>query len=145
MLAIPALGDFARGVVVFCCTPCAVSSGVVMTAIAGGSVSMALMLTVVANLAGVFTTPVLLPLFMRSDSDITIDAVSMLINLILTILIPTIGGKVRSPTFVYTICMRNLRLKRGQYYIPMYVYRASEALKSHMCMWLVLTRADYRL
>jgi predicted Na+-dependent transporter len=57
-----------------------------------GNGSLALLLCVVGNSIGIFTVPYLLK-FMLSSGGVSLDAVKLLINLIICILVPLVIGK----------------------------------------------------
>jgi solute carrier family 10 (sodium/bile acid cotransporter), member 7 len=59
---------------------------------AKGNVALALMLCVVSNLVGIVTVPFILK-GMLSKADTSINAVSLLIKLAITILVPLVVGK----------------------------------------------------
>ena len=81
------------GFIIFCTMPTTVNSGVALTGAAGGSTPLALLLTVLSNMLGIFTVPFFLSLLL-SLGGIVIDARPLLIKLILTLLVPLIVGKV---------------------------------------------------
>eukprot|EP00192_Tetraselmis_astigmatica_P006473 CAMPEP_0117687150 /NCGR_PEP_ID=MMETSP0804-20121206/22956_1 /TAXON_ID=1074897 /ORGANISM="Tetraselmis astigmatica, Strain CCMP880" /LENGTH=440 /DNA_ID=CAMNT_0005499143 /DNA_START=94 /DNA_END=1416 /DNA_ORIENTATION=- len=89
------------GFAVFCCVPTTLTSGVTLATQAGGNGALALMLTVTTNVVGVFTTPLMLSLMLSlsgmdtaATGDITFDTGALILKLILTILLPTLVGKV---------------------------------------------------
>lgn len=57
-----------------------------------GNAALALLLTSASNLIGIVSVPFLLKLII-SSSDISIDAVKLLLQLLLTILVPLVIGK----------------------------------------------------
>ncbi len=62
---------------------------------AGGNTALALMLLVLTNMLAVFTVPFLFRAVLSSNADsVSISATSLLLNLVITILIPAIVGKV---------------------------------------------------
>ncbi|KAG5190133.1 cysteine proteinase cathepsin F [Tribonema minus] len=89
--------EFAYGLTVFCAVPTTLASGVSMVTQAGGNGALALLLTVVTNLTAVVTTPFWLSAMFKSKSQgtngATIDPVSLLQKLIVTVLVPLVFGK----------------------------------------------------
>ncbi|EKX54247.1 hypothetical protein GUITHDRAFT_160851 [Guillardia theta CCMP2712] len=55
--------DFKLGMIIFFCMPCTINSGSVLAKQAGGNFASALLLTVMGNMLGIFTCPLLLWLF----------------------------------------------------------------------------------
>jgi sodium/bile acid cotransporter 7 len=84
----------AIGLVVMATVPPTLSSGIVMTQIAGGNVAKALFLTILLNLIGVFTIPFMLQLTLDSVGIISISPLPLLKQLILIVIIPFIVGMV---------------------------------------------------
>eukprot|EP00878_Enallax_costatus_P028780 GHUV01031122.1.p1 GENE.GHUV01031122.1~~GHUV01031122.1.p1 ORF type:complete len:337 (+),score=111.54 GHUV01031122.1:130-1140(+) len=99
----------ALGLGVFAAMPTALSSGITFTQQLGGNVSLALLLTVVSNILGIFTMPFMLPhivaaspLSAAADAGVTsagagvLEPVPLLLQLCQTILLPTmIGAAIR--------------------------------------------------
>jgi len=82
----------AMGLVVMATVPPTLSSGIVMTGIAGGHVAKALFLTILLNLVGVFTVPFMLQLTLDNVGIIPISPLPLLKQLILIVLIPFLAG-----------------------------------------------------
>lgn len=82
------------GLVIMSTVPPTLSSGIVMTQIAGGNVPKALFLTILLNLVGIFTIPFMLQLTLESVGIITISPWPLLTQLILIVLIPFVVGMV---------------------------------------------------
>ena len=80
------------GLVVMATVPPTLSSGIVMTQIAGGNVPKALFLTILLNLVGIFTIPFMLHLTLESIGIISISPWPLLKQLILIVLIPFLVG-----------------------------------------------------
>lgn len=80
------------GLVVMATVPPTLSSGIVMTQIAGGNVPKALFLTILLNLVGIFTIPFMLHLTLESIGVISISPWPLLQQLILIVLIPFLVG-----------------------------------------------------
>jgi len=81
----PAL--FQTGMQVYFIVPCTIAGGVILTAQAGGAVALSVMLTVVCNLAAVFTVPPLVSWIIAFE-NVKLDSVKLLIKLVLTVLLP---------------------------------------------------------
>ena len=60
--------EFRTGLQVFFATPTTVNMGVVLTEQAGGNVILSLILTVVANIIGIFTVPLMLGMLVDFDN-----------------------------------------------------------------------------
>ncbi|KAI7856162.1 SBF-like CPA transporter family-domain-containing protein [Circinella umbellata] len=94
------------GLVIASCTPTTVSSNVVMTKNAGGNEATALMNAALGNVLGIFVSPALLQIFQdplinatpENDTsntvDGTIDFVSVLKQLGITVLVPLVVGQI---------------------------------------------------
>jgi sodium/bile acid cotransporter 7 len=75
------------GMILFNVVPTTLNVGVALTASAGGHVVLALFFVIISNLIGIFTVPVLLsPLV--SVSSIKLDPIHMILELLLTIVVP---------------------------------------------------------
>jgi sodium/bile acid cotransporter 7 len=75
--------------------PCTLSSGVVMTAAAGGNMAHALLITVVANSLAIFTIPIILAWLLSLAGDagvIFIDKAGMMLRIGLLVLLPLAAG-----------------------------------------------------
>ncbi len=80
------------GLVVIAAVPPTLSSGVVMTDTAGGSTFLAMTITIIYSFVGVFVLPVMLPWCLASDAGITISPLSMLKDLFILIIVPSLIG-----------------------------------------------------
>lgn len=80
------------GLVVMATVPPTLSSGIVMTGMAGGNVAKALFLTMLLNLVGVFTVPFMLELTLGSAGLVSLSAWPVLRQLVLLVLIPFVAG-----------------------------------------------------
>jgi sodium/bile acid cotransporter 7 len=90
--------EFSYGLAVFCIVPTTLTSGVTLVTQAGGNGALALLLTVTTNMLGVVTSPFMLDAVLKSEgsktsSDVSFDAVSLLVKLIVTVMIPLFLGK----------------------------------------------------
>lgn len=98
--------EFAVGLALFFSVPTTLSSGPILVGQALGNVALALMLTVVTNIVGVFTAPLFvtwsLDIFVADqgsdsetgeDVDIDLDPVPLILKLVFTIIVPISVGK----------------------------------------------------
>jgi sodium/bile acid cotransporter 7 len=85
--------EFKRGLALFAIMPTTVSSGLVMTAEAGGNTALAVLFSVGTNLAGIVTVPLFLAAVMGSAADGGLDPGKLILNLGLVILLPLAAGK----------------------------------------------------
>jgi sodium/bile acid cotransporter 7 len=87
----------ALGLVVMATVPPTLSSGIVMTQLAGGNVAKALFLTIVLNLIGVFSIPFMLQLTLGSAGLVALSAWPILKQLLLWVLAPFVIGALLQP------------------------------------------------
>ncbi len=80
------------GLLVQSAVPSTLSTCIVMTKLAGGRGSWALMLTVIINILGVFSIPFMLDLTASENIDFVIDPLSLLQKLVLLVLCPLLLG-----------------------------------------------------
>lgn len=92
--------ELARGLALFVCGPSTLSSGVVLTAEAGGSSAVALLLTVLTNTVAVAVTPFTVTLAFASQASKPgeteveqLDPVPLILALLLFVLLPLAVGK----------------------------------------------------
>lgn len=86
--------ELMTGLIIFCCLPTTVTSGVVLTGSAIGNVPLALLLSVSTNLLGVLTVPAVLSIvFANMKGGIKLDPWPLLIKMVINILIPLAVGK----------------------------------------------------
>eukprot|EP00304_Pavlova_gyrans_P011932 CAMPEP_0206043336 /NCGR_PEP_ID=MMETSP1466-20131121/8591_1 /ASSEMBLY_ACC=CAM_ASM_001126 /TAXON_ID=44452 /ORGANISM="Pavlova gyrans, Strain CCMP608" /LENGTH=408 /DNA_ID=CAMNT_0053418135 /DNA_START=1 /DNA_END=1227 /DNA_ORIENTATION=+ len=91
-LPLPLPPEFSIGFVLFCSMPTTINSGVALVVQAKGSFALALMLTVLTNLIGVFTVPFFLSLVLELGR-VRISPVDLLTKLLVLILAPLVVGK----------------------------------------------------
>ncbi|XP_065676297.1 uncharacterized protein LOC136092305 [Hydra vulgaris] len=91
--AIHNVDSFRAGLIVYFSTPCTVSSGILMVTQIDGNTALAVMLTIVTNIVGIFTTPLFLKWILTIGSQIKLDVSSLLLNLSLCLLLPILVGK----------------------------------------------------
>lgn len=80
------------GLIVVSCVPPTLSSGIVMAETAGGNVLLAMMMTVVYNLVGVVSMPLIITLCVSGDSNIDTNPLKMFLDLVLLVLLPFFAG-----------------------------------------------------
>jgi len=86
--------EFQVGFLLFCTMPTTINSGVALAQSAKGSFALALLLTVLSNLIGIFTVPFFLSLLLTSVPGVaSIDAAPLLAKLMLMIFLPLLIGK----------------------------------------------------
>ncbi|MCW8889472.1 MAG: bile acid:sodium symporter, partial [Sedimenticola sp.] len=90
LLALPA--GAAIGLVVMATVPSTLSSGIVMTQLAGGDGVKALFLTILLNLLGVFTIPFILPVVLENVGTIVLSPWPLLKQLLIIVLTPFLIG-----------------------------------------------------
>lgn len=84
---------FQIGLALFFCMPTTLSSGIALTGQAGGNVALALLLTVLTNVAGIFTVPFVLAQLLETVGRVELSAQDLLVKLCLSILLPLAAGK----------------------------------------------------
>ena len=80
------------GLIVMCCVPVTLSSAIVITELARGNTIWSLLITIVMNLVGIFTIPMMLQFSLREAEGVNISAWNLLVKLILLVLLPFIAG-----------------------------------------------------
>lgn len=90
---LPLAPPYQLGLALFCCMPTTLSSGIALTGQARGNVALAVLLTALTNLVGIFTVPFLLTALIGSLSEVELSAGELLGQLILSILLPLAAGK----------------------------------------------------
>ncbi len=88
---------FQIGLALFCCMPTTLSSGIALTTQARGNVALALLLTVLTNIGGIFTVPFALALLLnpvlQAIGPVELSAADLLAKLCVSILLPLAAGK----------------------------------------------------
>lgn len=92
LLALPA--GAAIGLVVTATVPSTLSSGIVMTQLAGGDGPKALLMTIILNLLGVFSIPFMLQWVLSQGGVVELSPWPLLKTLVMIVLIPFIIGMV---------------------------------------------------
>jgi len=80
-----------QGMAIFCAVPTTLSSGVAMVASANGNIGLALIITTVTNLLGVFTLPWSMSVIF-SGAHVEIDGFKTLVHLVVQTLVPLLSG-----------------------------------------------------
>ena len=95
------------GLIIIACVPPTLSSGIVMAETAGGNILLAMMMTVVYNLVGVVTMPLVISTLVAGNSEIDTKPLKMFIDLVLLVLLPFFVGwaiqkfaKLKSPAWM---------------------------------------------
>ncbi len=84
------------GLIIVSCVPPTLSSGIVMAETAGGNVLLAMMMTVIYNLVGVVSMPLVISCLVSGSGDIDTKPLKMFLDLVLLVLLPFfIGWAVR--------------------------------------------------
>jgi solute carrier family 10 (sodium/bile acid cotransporter), member 7 len=90
--------DAAVGIVINGAAPVTIASGMVMTAMALGNVSLSLLICVLSNAAGVATIPIILKILLGTGSaPVSLPVLQMLAGLAVKVLIPTAIGQLLRP------------------------------------------------
>ncbi len=86
LLGLPAAA--ALGLVVMASMPPTLSSGVILTENAGGHTLWAMLLTILLNLAGIFTIPFVLGLTLELSAEVAVSPWPLLLRLLTVVLLP---------------------------------------------------------
>lgn len=90
LLALPA--GIALGIIVKATVPPTLSTCIVMTQLSGGYPLWALVITVVLNILGVFSIPIILGLMLEGAINVDIEVFTLLQTLVMIVLIPFLIG-----------------------------------------------------
>ncbi|XP_043703101.1 probable sodium/metabolite cotransporter BASS4, chloroplastic [Telopea speciosissima] len=91
--------EFVTGLAIFSCMPTTLSSGVALTQLVGGNSALALAMTVISNLLGIFIVPLSLSKFIAAGVGVPVPTEQLFRSLIATLLVPLILGKVTRDIF----------------------------------------------
>lgn len=80
------------GLIIVSCVPPTLSSGIVMAETAGGNILLAMMMTVIYNLIGVVSMPLVISTLVAGNSEIDTQPLKMFIDLVLLVLLPFFVG-----------------------------------------------------
>ena len=86
------INQFRIGITIFASVPTTLGVGVALTLQSKGDTVLALLLTVVSNLLGIVTIPVMLGGFFTNGGSIVIDQVTLAYKLSITVLVPISAG-----------------------------------------------------
>jgi sodium/bile acid cotransporter 7 len=87
-------GDSLIGLLVIASAPPTLASGIIITTLAGGSTALAVLLTVLGNMAAVLIMPVGLQITLSLTTAIQLPVAAMLAKLLYLIVLPTAVGQV---------------------------------------------------
>ncbi len=82
------------GLVVMATVPPTLSSGIVMTQVSGGNAALAVLLTMLLNLVGIFSVPFVLNLTLAVGGEVPIAPWPLLVKLLLLVALPFAVGKI---------------------------------------------------
>jgi solute carrier family 10 (sodium/bile acid cotransporter), member 7 len=88
------------GIFLVAVMPTTLSSGVIMTGVAGGNMAHSLFITIVSNVIGIFSIPLILSwllLFINQAKELVIDQGAIITKLFILVLIPLILGIYTKP------------------------------------------------
>ncbi|KAF9607456.1 hypothetical protein IFM89_035594 [Coptis chinensis] len=85
--------EFVTGLAIFSCMPTTLSSGVALTQLVGGNSALALAMTVISNLLGIFMVPFSLSKFIADGVGVSVPTEQLLRSLLITLLVPLVLGK----------------------------------------------------
>lgn len=80
------------GLIIISCVPATLSSGIVMAETAGGNVLLAMMMTVIYNLVGVVSMPLVISWCVPGNADVDTNPLKMFCDLLLLVLLPFFIG-----------------------------------------------------
>ena len=89
--------DFIIGTCIIAVAPVTIAAGTVLTALARGNVPLSLFICVLCNFLSILTIPFSLKLMLHFGQTIELPILKMLINLAVTVLLPTVIGQVLRP------------------------------------------------
>lgn len=82
------------GVLFLCMLPSTVQSSIAFTSIAGGNIAAAVCAASASSLLGIFVTPLLVTLFMRSAAGVSLHSIE---DILLQLLAPFVAGQLARP------------------------------------------------
>eukprot|EP01064_Diplonema_japonicum_P016354 TRINITY_DN24367_c0_g1_i1.p1 TRINITY_DN24367_c0_g1~~TRINITY_DN24367_c0_g1_i1.p1 ORF type:complete len:403 (+),score=68.37 TRINITY_DN24367_c0_g1_i1:55-1209(+) len=125
--------EFKIGFALFCCVPTTLTSGAALIAQgAPNATVLSLMITMITNLLGTVTVPFVLKLVL-SDTDVTLDAVQLLLKLVLLILIPSFAGK------MLTVVFKKLSAFSKEYKVPLTIFSNANLV---MVVWMSISHSQ---
>lgn len=84
--------EFSVGLAIFATVPTTLGVGVALTTAAKGDQGLSLFLTISSNMLGIITVPYLLKVYLGSSNNVSLDPLSLLVKLCLSIFIPSVCG-----------------------------------------------------
>lgn len=94
------------GVLFLCCLPSTVQSSIALTSLANGNVAASICAATLSNIAGIFITPVLVSLVLRTHGVWSAHAI---IGITVQLLLPFVAGQLLQP-FLYKWAHRNKKI-----------------------------------
>jgi len=85
--------EFSLGIALFVCMPCTINSGAALAAQSGGNFALALLLTLISSILGVFVVPFLLNNLTYFGASVSLPIKEMVVKLCTTVLLPLFLGK----------------------------------------------------
>lgn len=116
LVALPMHTGIRIGLFLVAVMPTTLSSGVVMTAAAGGLMAHALVITVIANLLSVVTIPVSLSLLLEmtgNDTTVIIDKVAVMTKIGLFVVLPLVSGLFVRSILAQRVTRQGSRLQKA--------------------------------
>ena len=89
----PLAPSFQIGLALFFCMPTTLSSGIALTHQARGNVALAVLLTALTNLVGIFTVPFVLAQLLEAVGQVELSGSDLLVKLFFSIFLPLAAGK----------------------------------------------------
>jgi len=86
--------DFVVGVTLMSIAPVTIASGIILTHVAKGNVSLSLLICVACNTLAIFVMPLGLEFLLTRNGTINLPALQMIWSLVLLVLVPTLVGQV---------------------------------------------------
>lgn len=83
---------FMTGILVMSCMPTTLSSGIVISELAGGNKHLSMLLTIGLNAAGIIAIPFILPFLLNNQNNIPINAGHLFFGLLTKVLTPFLVG-----------------------------------------------------
>ena len=118
------------GLTVFAIGPSTLAQGQTLVRQAGGNTTLALMLLVLSNTLAVFIAPFLIKAMLASRSDgIHLDSAGLLINLVVTVLAPSIVGKVGASLYIHSLAVGHQSLASALPGRPAHLQGCAEAAR----------------
>ncbi|MBN1345052.1 MAG: bile acid:sodium symporter [Phycisphaerae bacterium] len=91
------------GLMVVSSCPTTLASGIILSALAGGSVAIAILITVVCSMTAVLLMPIVLQIVLGVSGEIDLPVAQMMLRLAYLIILPTIVGQVLRRPLVHQV------------------------------------------